>query len=324
MTLTLTTSDWDELLEAEAAARPTSPDLDQFEIFEPLLSRFGTGAIRGFQVAPGLWLSLADWNFQQDLRIKIPIHEHPIQIMVMLSVVGETGIHPNLDKNRAYFSGGGLSPKYSDRYYVNQRLAFVNIEVEPELLESTFGELRSPLKSLLLKGEDWKASFYPKVTPAMRSLAYQIWNAPYQGTARQIYLYSKAWELLAMQIDLLTADQAGTVITTTLRPKTIACLHYAKEILFSHLEHPPLLSDLAQQVGVSERTLLRGFRQLFGMTPIQYLTQQRMEQAQQLLRAGNCTVAEAARKVGYGNLGYFAAAFRRQFGINPGECLKKQ
>jgi AraC-like DNA-binding protein len=266
---------------------------------------------------------LADWHPQQDWRLKMPVHEHPIQIMVMLAGEYEAnGLHPAWGKERAYFSGCGVSPGYTDHFFAGQRLASVNIEVEPELVESMFGELKAPLKSLLFKGEDWKASVYPKVTPAMRSLAHQIWNAPYQGTVRQMYLYSKAWELLAMQLDLLTAEQERTVITTTLKPQTIARLQYAREILSSQLEHPPLLTDLARQVGVSDRTLLRGFRQLFGMAPMQYLIQQRMEQARYLLLEGNCTVAEAARQVGYGNLGHFAAAFRRQFGVNPGECLK--
>ena len=79
--------------------------------------------------------------------------------------------------------------------------------------------------------------------------------------------------------------------------------------------------ELAQQVGVSDRTLQRGFRELFGTTVFGYLTEQRMELAEQWLRQGNFTVTEIATMAGYSNPGHFAAAFKRQFGITPRECL---
>jgi AraC-like DNA-binding protein len=98
-------------------------------------------------------------------------------------------------------------------------------------------------------------------------------------------------------------------------------LHYAKEILTNQLEHPPLLSELAKQVGVSDRTLQRGFKSLFNITVVGYLKQQRLFQAERLLRRGTHSVTEVANQVGYGHLGHFAAAFRQQFGITPQACL---
>ncbi|MFQ4146647.1 hypothetical protein [Chlorogloeopsis sp. ULAP02] len=103
------------------------------------------------------------------------------------------------------------------------------MEIEPQLLESFFledGQYSSDVQKLLFKGEDWKLSFYPTVTPAMRSLAQQMWNPPYHGAATRMYLQAKVFELV-------------------------------------QLEHPPSLCELAQQVGVSVRNLQRGFPILF-------------------------------------------------------------
>jgi AraC-like DNA-binding protein len=72
---------------------------------------------------------------------------------------------------------------------------------------------------------------------------------------------------------------------------------------------------------VSERTIRRGFRELFGTTVFNYLTSIRMEQAEKLLRKGNCSVAEVANIVGYSHLGLFANVFKRHYGICPRECL---
>jgi AraC-like DNA-binding protein len=322
MTLTLTYSGWDELWDL-ANPQSASAGRDDFETLYRLPPELGSGLTRRFDLAPGMSLCLSDWDCQQEWAVRMPDHDHPIQVVLLLSGCSETEIHPILDKTRAYFSGSGISPGYKEQHVAGQHLMSIDIELEPALLEATFGEMPSSIKSMLYKGEDWKAAVYPTVTPAMRSLAQQIWDAPYCGVAQRMYLHGKAWELLAMQIDLLMADQAASELVVTLKPDTIARLHYAKEILTQQLENPPLLTDLARQVGVSDRTLLRGFRQLFGTTPMGYLTQQRMRQARMLLLEGTWTVAEVARRVGYGHLGHFATAFRRQFGMNPRQCLKR-
>jgi AraC-like DNA-binding protein len=68
------------------------------------------------------------------------------------------------------------------------------------------------------------------------------------------------------------------------------------------VENPPSLLELAQLVGVSDRTLRRSFQELFGTTVFGYLTEKRMEQAEILLREGNSSVAEVANIVGYSHL----------------------
>lgn len=172
----------------------------------------------------------------------------------------------------------------------------------------------------LFKGEDWKLSFYPTVTAKMRSLAQQLWNAPYQSGKRRMYLQAKVFELLAMQLDLIGVGQNQQPDDLP-KPTMIARIYHARDIVLADLEHPPSVLELAQQVGVSVCTLQRRFQELFGMTVFGYLTDQRMELAEQLLRQGGCTVAEVATIVGYSNLGHFAAAFKRKFGITPRDCL---
>jgi AraC-like DNA-binding protein len=133
-------------------------------------------------------------------------------------------------------------------------------------------------------------------------------------------MQGKVFELMALQLNSIVND-ATTSSSPSLRPDTITRIHYAAEILRSRLENPPPQTILAQQVGVSDRTLQKGFKCLFGITPFAYLRQERMKQAEQLLRDADHTVAEVANLVGYTNPAQFAAAFKRQFGITPRQCL---
>jgi len=328
MALTFTQSDWAELWKSTAQPQTVQTAIDNFETIEQFPSCIGSGYSRSLELATGIYLDLSDYTCHQDWIVKVPVHNHLIQIFVLLSgAIDCEGVHPTLGGSRAYFSGSGLSPSYDESHYRGQRMTMVNVEIEPELLEPLFGEDEQSgqnLRSLLCKGQDWKAAFYPTATVAMRSLAQQLWNAPYHGVARQIYLQAKIWELLAMQIDLVMSDRFAAVATPKLRPDTIARLHHAKEILTKHYEHPPLLSDLAKQVGVSDRTLRRGFQELFDISPLAYLTQQRIHQARNFLQQGQWTITEVARMVGYGHLGHFATAFKQEFGVTPSRCMSSR
>jgi len=79
--------------------------------------------------------------------------------------------------------------------------------------------------------------------------------------------------------------------------------------LQNHVGEPYRLSAVAEAAAVSERTLLRHFRQVTGLTPLDYLHTLRVERARMLLEVtlhGTQAIAEAC---GYGD----AAAFRRLF-----------
>jgi AraC-like DNA-binding protein len=132
-----------------------------------------------------------------------------------------------------------------------------------------------------------------------------------------MYLQAKVFELLVIQLDWLGQQQVEQISMRTTRDR----IYHARDILLADLEQTPTVPELAQQVGVSVGTLQRQFRTLFGTTVFGYLTDQRMKQAEQLLRQGHCSITEIAAIVGYSNPGHFAAAFKRKFGMTPYECL---
>ena len=142
------------------------------------------------------------------------------------------------------------------------------------------------------------------VTPQMQTIIQQIWQHPYQDAIARMYLEGKVLELMAMQLAQLT-EQRSDAIETTLRPKSIDRIYQARDIIATRLENPPSISELTQQVGLCERTLRRGFRELFNTTVVGYLTSLRMEQAERYLRESKLSICEVANLVGYSNLSHF-------------------
>jgi transcriptional regulator GlxA family with amidase domain len=77
------------------------------------------------------------------------------------------------------------------------------------------------------------------------------------------------------------------------------------------------LADLATQARVSVRTLTRRFRDETGLTPLQWLLQQRIGRARELLESTSMSVDEVARFSGLGTADSLRAHLLRQVGLTP-------
>lgn len=76
------------------------------------------------------------------------------------------------------------------------------------------------------------------------------------------------------------------------------------------------LHSVARRIATSPRQLQRAFAEAGGTSFSDHLTEVRMNQAAELLRAGR-PVHEVARAVGYRQPGQFAKTFRRCRGASP-------
>lgn len=214
--------------------------------------------------------------------------------------------------------------KESEQFFTGTPLHKLTINIDLDFLRTFVRGLEDIPKQLQLLIERNRAPRFHrpvgKVTPKMRTVIKQMWHHPYQGAIARMYLQGKVLEVLTLQLAQL-AQAESSIPKSTLKSKNIDPIYEARSILTTQLENPPSILELAEQVGVSDRTLRSGFRKLFGTTVLGYLTQQRLQQAETILRTGELSVAEVANLVGYAHLSHFAAAFKRQFGITPRECL---
>lgn len=77
------------------------------------------------------------------------------------------------------------------------------------------------------------------------------------------------------------------------------------------------LSDLAQQLGLSQFHFSRLFKQSTGIPPYQYVLQQRVERAKQLLKTTELSVAEIALSCGFSSHSHLGKWFRQYTGVTP-------
>ncbi len=87
----------------------------------------------------------------------------------------------------------------------------------------------------------------------------------------------------------------------------------------NHIEQKIELADLSILVGYSQFHFSRAFKNTTGMSPHQYVIQQRIERAKHLLKQSTFTINEIAIECGFANPSHLAKQFRRHTGISPSE-----
>ncbi|GLQ90718.1 transcriptional regulator FtrA [Dyella flagellata] len=100
-------------------------------------------------------------------------------------------------------------------------------------------------------------------------------------------------------------------------PEQGAALGKLLEWMRRHLEQPLPLVELAQRARMSERTFLRRFEEATGCPPKQWLTQERLVRARELLEGTQWPVERIADACGYGSADTLRHHFRRVLKVSP-------
>jgi DNA-binding response OmpR family regulator len=91
----------------------------------------------------------------------------------------------------------------------------------------------------------------------------------------------------------------------------------------NHLRHyldaTPCLDQLAKLANTNRTSLNHDFHQVYGMSVFDWLREQRLVRAAQLLMSSDIPVLEIAQSVGYANHASFCKAFHQRFSQSPRE-----
>ncbi len=85
----------------------------------------------------------------------------------------------------------------------------------------------------------------------------------------------------------------------------------------THLERNIKLADLARLLDMSQFHFSRLFKQSIEMSPYQYLIQQRIERAKQLLKKTDRLIVDIALECGFNSHSHLSKQFRQFTGMTP-------
>jgi AraC family transcriptional regulator len=134
--------------------------------------------------------------------------------------------------------------------------------------------------------------------------------------------YSLGWILQALAyVARVAASPRSSARTTGLAPWQ---LRKAQNAMRGDLGHPPTVRDVAEMCGLSAGHFSRAFKSSTGLAPHQWLTIERVKQAQAMMLASDARLVDIAGECGFADQSHFTRRFVRCVGISPGAWLRQQ
>lgn len=91
-----------------------------------------------------------------------------------------------------------------------------------------------------------------------------------------------------------------------------------------HYKEALTLDVLAEQAHVNKYYMVHAFKREYGISPIHYLGQRRIEESKYLLGQTDMSMSQIARVLGFSSASYFSQSFYKAEGVSPMEYRKKR
>lgn len=101
------------------------------------------------------------------------------------------------------------------------------------------------------------------------------------------------------------------------KSKTDESLEKVKNYILAHISEPLTVEGLAKYVYLNPDYLTRSFKKKYSTTLIDFIIEQRMFLAKELLLKNTMSISMISAKVGYPNYSYFTKLFKKYYGYTP-------
>ena len=208
------------------------------------------------------------------------------------------------------------------KFLPEQRVQFFEINISSEWLETQFKDSPESVASFISRINESKQPFLQieSGNGTEYRTAVDIHTYAHNGEKGQLYLKAKGLSLLSDFFGhYLNARQDQTENFILHKEKMLE----VEKILDQHMEKGlPSIEWIARNNALSESTLKRHFKLMFGKSIYDYYLQKKMAYAKQLLMEKPLTVKEVAYRLGYEKTSNFIYIFKKFHNYSPG-ILKK-
>jgi len=199
--------------------------------------------------------------------------------------------------------------------YMNGDLSLLNVIFETDLLPLPLLDVYAmPYFNVIFKGSAEKFEIFKiaedeleEVLPLIGKLEIELADRPpgcqFMATA------------LFMQIIMYLARVVGEKLENT-RSHHISISRMI-EYLHKHFKEKVSIEKLAENTGMSMRSMLRHFKRINGASPKEYLIKLRINHACELLDGTRLGIEEIALSSGFNDSNYFSREFRKATGSTP-------
>jgi len=252
-------------------------------------------------------------------------HEHAHDFVELVVILRGSGRH--VINGRTYDCGAGdvyvFSPGSTHAFEKARGLTMVNIMFTPEaILIADSGLRRMPGYQALFGlsnaiGDRFRCMMnvsgdrLPRVRRLLEELAveYESRRPGYRSLIR-----ATMTGLVVLMCRLYGEDSAAAVVS---RPRRI--MAEVAGYIEGRLDEEITVEKLMRLSGMSRRHLFRMFNRNFGMPPVRYIMEKRLDHAAGLLASTGMSVTQVGFSSGFSDSNYFARQFKRKYHVPPKE-----
>lgn len=294
--------------------------------------QIGTGWIQGYHLDNGLGLLEYNCTFFQDIEIQFVVSSvHPLKFLYVTKgnlehrFENEDTIH-SLEEYQSSIVASCDNYGHILNFSANTSVAKFSVEINREKFNiSNAYKTEDVATDLFELFEDYKAknTFYYRGDYSL-SIAdifsnLKLYDDQFEGDklVYKFYLESMAYQTLVMHLTQYLDDQNDNNSQHIVRKKEFDQIKSAVEYIKSNLEFYSGLDELTTHTGLNTIKLQKGFKYLFDNTVNQYVQEQRLEKARELLIESDKSISEIVSAIGLKSASYFSRIFKDKYGVQP-------
>lgn len=210
--------------------------------------------------------------------------------------------------------------KQDDLVIVNPNVAHTEKSVDADPLEYIVLGVEGLSFSFNKPGCDGEYSVYNFHNQREELLFYFM--AMLQETERKEENYSLVCQNLLEVLFVLLMRSANYSFSVVAVQKASKECGLVKRYIDSHYAENISLDDLAEMSHLNKFYLVHAFTKYYGLSPINYLIEKRIQCSRDLLETTDHNISQIAQVSGFSSQSYFSQSFRKACGMSPGEYRK--
>jgi AraC-like DNA-binding protein len=198
----------------------------------------------------------------------------------------------------------------------------IALAVQADILQDTLNLLNEKYPKVE-RDDSWKidlSTFHLQNTLEIKTTIDRLLSISTENNAAKDVLVD--FTLKELLIRLMQTQARKLILDNYHKNTNTNRFAFVVEYIKSHIHEDITIDKLSNLCYMSKPNFFRCFKREFGISPVDFVIQERIKASKKLLKDINVTISQACYSVGINNLSYFFKLFKRIEGITPNQFRK--